>query len=152
MKDSFVVLVLTFFYTGKTPKIPGTIGSLAGLLLFWALDGHPFVRGGVFAAFALCGVCLGARAEKIFRAKDPRPVVIDEVVGIFPAFILLPPDMVIISIGFVVYRFLDIFKPFPMRRLERLPAGWGIMADDVAGGILTAALMQLAFILSNILR
>ena len=151
MRDRLVVLIMTFFYTGKFPGIPGTVGSLAGLLLFWALNGHPHIRLGIFLILAICGVGLGARAEKIFGKKDPHPVVIDEVVGIYPAFVMAPPDILAIALGFLIYRIFDITKPFPMRRLERLPAGWGIMADDFLGGIYTALVLRVLFLL-NILR
>lgn len=151
MRDRFVVLVTTFFYVGRIPWAPGTCGSAAGLLLFWALDGAPLVRAGVFLFLLAVGLIWGGRAEKIFHKKDPSCVVIDEVVGIFPAFFLMPPSLSVVVIGFIVYRIVDITKPFPMRRLERLPAGWGIMADDLMGGVTTWALLWV-LVASNVLR
>ncbi len=151
MKDNIIVLFETFFYVGKIPWASGTWGSAAGLLLFWALASQPLLCAGVFLILTLAGLVLGSSAERIFGRKDPHPVVIDEVAGIFPAFFMMPPSFAVIAAGFVIYRALDVLKPLFIRRLERLPGGWGIMADDLACGLCVQAILRILFVL-NILR
>jgi phosphatidylglycerophosphatase A len=79
--------------------------------------------------------------------QDPPRVVVDEAVGFWIALFALPKSLVLVAIGFVLFRLFDIWKPFPIRKIEGFPHGWGIMADDVVAGIYTNVLLRLAFFL-----
>ena len=143
----FHELVATFFYVGKFPFAPGTAGSFAGLLVYLSLLDQPALRALVFFLITVLGFVSAGRCEKIFGVKDPKPVVIDEVAGIFIVFFGLPPHGLIFLLGFLLYRFLDIIKPFPARRLESLEGSRGIMLDDllvaVYANLILRALMLL---------
>ena len=137
-------ILSTFFLSGEFPVVPGTFASLIAALLykFWLfrLSGPRFailILGVFFIGVAAASV----HARELGRA-DPRPVVIDEACGQWIACFLVPPSWGPVLAAFVLFRIFDILKPFPIRRLERLPGGWGIMADDVLAGIFAALLLQ----------
>ena len=145
--DFLAVLVSTFGYVGFFPIAPGTVGSMAGigvyLLLQWMgiTSLEPFVIVVLFAA----GTAVGARAERHFRCVDPGPVVIDEVMGMLITLLWIPVGWGGLVLGFVLFRVLDIVKPFPSRRLERLPGGLGMMADDAMAAIYANLLVRAAW-------
>jgi phosphatidylglycerophosphatase A len=129
-------LLATGFGSGYSPLAPGTAGSAVGLLLFW-----PLARMGAAWQIAACGLgfLVGAWASGLLARelghKDPGLAVIDEVVGMWVTLVGLPFGFRTALLGFVLFRMMDVVKPWPARQLERLPEGWGIMADDVAAGI-----------------
>src|SRR5262249_36973612 len=127
----------TGFGTGYGPIAPGTWGSLPGLALAWGL-----ARGigawGVLAGaivFALVGIWAAGRAEALLGEKDPGRVVIDEIAGQMVTLLFVRPTPAVLVAGFLVFRILDVLKPWPARRLEDLPGGSGIMADDLMAGL-----------------
>jgi phosphatidylglycerophosphatase A len=143
------MLIATFFGVGRMHPGPGTWGSAVTVLL-WAALAHvlpPNLRAPVAVALAACVIVIGiAAATRVARAtgsKDPQFVVIDEVAGQLIALIAVPLAWQTFLAGFILFRVFDIFKPPPVRQLERLPEGTGIMLDDVAAGIYALAVMQL---------
>ena len=135
----------TWFGAGLAPVASGTVGTLAtlplALLLAWI--GSPVLFVAVTAAVIALGVwSSGALARELGR-KDPGEAVIDEAAGFLVTLAFLPPDPWIVLAGFLLFRALDIAKPFPARRLERLPGGWGIMADDLMVGLYAHGLLRL---------
>ena len=96
-------------------------------------------------ALFFTGVWSATRAEKLLGAKDPKPVVIDEIFGQFVTFLFLPADFAwwTIPAGFFAFRLFDIWKLYPADRLESLPKGLGVMSDDAAAGCYAAALLVL---------
>ena len=141
---------------GYCPIAPGTAGSAVGLLLVAGLGYLPLDRlwhvtalgAMAVGAFAL-GVWAADRGEKFFGCVDPRQVVIDEVAGQIITFLAWPgASWRWLLVGFVLFRIFDVVKPYPARRIERVPGGWGIMLDDVAAGVYSAvALTVLEFVL-----
>jgi phosphatidylglycerophosphatase A len=136
-------LVATWFGAGLAPVAPGTVGTAATVPVYLALWGLGAPRWSVAAA-ALAALAVGvpaagavARAEGV---KDPRIVVIDEVAGYLFACALLPFSWTSAAVAFALFRALDVLKPGPIGRLERLPGGWGVVMDDVAAGLLAAAI------------
>jgi phosphatidylglycerophosphatase A len=135
--------VATFFGAGLGKPGPGTWGSAAAVLLWaavaWGL--HPSPRA--LLLILCCGIALslllGVPAASIVAhesdKKDPSFVVIDEVAGQWITLLLCRVDWRSAAIAFVLFRLFDITKPFPIRRIERLPAGWGIVFDDVGAGL-----------------
>jgi phosphatidylglycerophosphatase A len=147
-------LIITFFYTGLFPIAPGTIGSLAAsavLLAFVHFD-HPdllhwnlFLIGGLALA-CIFSVAFGRWAVRYYHRKDPQMFVLDEVAGICLTNLFLPisPSWKTIAMAFVAFRIFDVTKPPPARQLEKLPAGWGILMDDLAAAVYANILCQIA--------
>jgi phosphatidylglycerophosphatase A len=137
----------TFFGSGLLKPGPGTYGSIAALLLWYAvahaLHPTPSALAIGTAAAALVVTLIGIPAATIVAREsgreDPGHVVIDEAAGQLITLILAKPDWKHAVLALVLFRLFDIFKPWPIRRLESLPEGTGIMLDDVAAGILALA-------------
>ena len=135
--------VATFFGAGLGKPGPGTWGSVAAVLLWaaWAHFAHPAPHALLIALLAAIAatIALGVPAASIVEREagrtDPGFVVIDEVIGQWIALVLSPVDWRHGLIALALFRLFDITKPFPVRRFERLPAGWGIVFDDVAAGL-----------------
>jgi len=137
---------------GDIPLAPGTFGSAVGLALVVALSQLPLsgtARTSALAALAVVilavGVWSSGKAERFFGGKDPGQVVIDEVVGQMVTFLCASYRARLtwkwLLAGFVLFRIFDILKPPPVRNLERLPGGWGIMMDDCAAGLYSLAVL-----------
>jgi len=142
--DAAAKLVATGLGSGYSPVAPGTAGSLVGLLLFLPLAGRAlWIQLAAVVAVTILGVLAGGRLATTLGAKDPGVVVVDEVAGQWITFLALPMTPVIAVAGFLLFRVMDIVKPWPARALERLPGGLGIMADDVAAGIYAHLLLRL---------
>lgn len=118
---------------GKTPVAPGTAGSLVGVVLYVLVyeAGYIWPLAATLAAAALA-VWSGGIAERLLGRKDPQVVVADEVAGQMLCLLGAAPEPAHLLAGFLLFRALDIIKPF--RRVERLPGGWGIVADDLLAG------------------
>jgi phosphatidylglycerophosphatase A len=142
-------LVATFFGIGRLKPGPGTWGSLATVLLWWLLSHWIATQWQILFVICLAGlaVALGIPAatavSRAYAKKDPQFVVIDEVAGQLIALIAVPVSWKSLLLGFILFRGFDIVKPPPVRQLERLPEGSGIVLDDVAAGIYALAIMQL---------
>ena len=131
------LLLSTWFGSGLLPKAPGTFGSLFALpllLVFHVLN--VFFEGIFLVAFILLAVWASEVSRKCIGRDDPSEVVIDEAAGLLVTFFFLPLSWVNILLGFVLFRVFDVFKPFPIRIIDRrLKGGWGIVLDDVLAGI-----------------
>ncbi len=141
----------TFFGAGYLRPGPGTYGSIFAVLL-WYGAAHlftpyrlPLILSTAFAAVlvTLIGIPASTITAREASTKDPSFVVIDEVAGQLFALILMPPSWQHALFALLLFRLFDIFKPWPIRKLEALPAGAGIMLDDVAAGILALICAQL---------
>ena len=142
-------LVATFFGIGRLRPGPGSWGSAATVLL-WAAAAYglaPSMRIPVAIASAVFVILIGIPAATLvaraYGAKDPQFVVIDEVAGQLIALIAVPLAWKTFLAGFILFRAFDIVKPPPVRQLERLPEGSGIVLDDVAAGMYALLVMQL---------
>lgn len=134
--DRLVLAVVSAGGAGYLPWAPGTMGALVGTAVACLTEINPVLQGALVVACLLAGLLLIPIAQRLFGTDDPRQVVIDEVCGALVTFIGLPLTPLVIITGFFTFRLLDILKPGPIRRLERLPGGWGVMADDLAAGLL----------------
>ena len=141
--DLVSTVVATAFGSGYSPIAPGTAGSAVGLLLFWPLHLLP-VAAQVAAVVILffAGVAASTRVARGVGLEDPGIVVVDEVVGMWTSLLFLPLTPVTAVAGFVLFRILDVFKPYPARQFESLPGGWGIMSDDLMAGIYANLLLR----------
>jgi phosphatidylglycerophosphatase A len=131
---------------GLAPVAPGTWGSAVAALAYLWLGGAGWVAQGLaIITVTLVGVHAAGRAEAAWGGKDPGAVVVDEVAGQWLTLFLLPPQWPVVCAGFVLFRLLDITKPPPCRWLERrLPGGWGVMADDLAAGLIGRIVLAVA--------
>ena len=142
-------LTATFFGTGYLRPGPGSWGSAATVLLWWLVARNipGAQQAHICAALALVAVAIGIPAATLVaRAsgrKDPQFVVIDETAGQLITLIAAPLTWKCLLVGFILFRAFDIVKPPPIRLLERLPEGTGIVIDDVGAGLYALAAMQL---------
>ena len=132
-------------YAGYAPVAPGTAGSLVGLgvyaLVRWY--GGPGLEAIVLSAVVAVGVWSATVGERYFGKTDPGHVVIDEVAGMLLTLLWLPVTWVGALVGFLAFRVFDIIKPFPAGAAERLPRGWGVMADDLVAGVYAHLVVRL---------
>lgn len=138
------LLVATGLGSGYFPFAPGTVGSALGVLLhagLWFAGGPLATLAGMLVATAL-GFWSAGKAEAHFARRDPGPVVIDEVAGQMLSLLFVPLTAGTALAGFILFRIFDILKPFPCRRLERLPGGSGIMTDDLMAGLYANLVLQ----------
>lgn len=129
---------------GLIPRAPGTWGSLLAVPLFIVLHpyGHAVYIAVVATLFAL-GVYLSGRTARALGVHDHNAIVIDEVVGMLATWVLAGPGWFTILAGFVLFRFFDIVKPWPIRRIDReCTGGMGIMLDDLVAGLMAAVVLQ----------
>ena len=143
--DRLAWLYATGLGVGMAPKAPGTFGSLLGPLLVWAwqlLGRATYENVLVTLIGILLGVGASQRTARRYGLCDPGCVVCDEVAAFAIVFALTPVTWTTAAIGFAWFRVFDIAKPWPISRLERLPGGWGIMADDLLAGVFAAATLQ----------
>jgi phosphatidylglycerophosphatase A len=147
-KTHWAWTVATFFGAGYLKPGPGTYGSVAAVLL-WYAAAHIFPSTSLTLAIAttlaailitLIGIPTSTITAREAARKDPGFVVIDEVAGQLFALILMRPDWQHAALALLLFRLLDIFKPWPIRKLEALPEGTGIMLDDVAAGLIALLL------------
>lgn len=146
----WATLVGTFFYIGRMKPGPGTWASVATVLLWYGLARYASPASLAITAIVTsvaviaAGIPAGTRVARELGVGDPSRVVIDEVAGQMIAMIGAPLDWKTLLASLILFRAFDIVKPFPLRRLERLPEGTGIMLDDVGAGLYALAIMQLA--------
>lgn len=144
---SVAAVVATGFGSGYSPVAPGTAGSLVGLLLFWPLRLLPpaMLVAAVLACFLLGTAAAGSVARRV-GVEDPGIVVVDEVVGMWASLLFLPFTAFTAALGFVLFRVMDVWKPYPARQLEDLPGGWGIMSDDLMAGLYANLALRVALL------
>lgn len=125
-------------FLGCSPFAPGTVGTLGGVVIAWALtftDNYLLWSAVAAVVVYLIGRSLGEWAEQYAGEKDPGIFVLDEVVGYLITVAWLgPPSYLTLAVGFFVFRVFDVFKPSLARRMERIPGGDGILLDDVVAG------------------
>jgi phosphatidylglycerophosphatase A len=131
----FSLAVATVCGIGYAPVAPGTFGSAAGLLLWMILPASTFVQASTIVALFVMGSIAGSAAERYYGRTDPRHVVVDEVMGMLITLFLVPVTLKGAFLGFLLFRLTDVIKPYPANRLERLPGGVGVMADDFMAAI-----------------
>lgn len=142
-RHGWKVWLATGFWVGLFPVAPGTVGTLLGIPLAWILSYlPPAAHGLVLLALCGAGIPLCAAAARRLRLKDPGCIVYDEFVALAVAYFLIPLTPATVTVGFLFHRLLDILKPPPIRQLERLPSGAGIMADDLAAGVITNVILH----------
>ena len=137
----FEIALGTGLFTGYLPIAPATWGSGLALVFFWLIPKIVWLQSIIIIFLFTYGVYLSGKLEKIW-GEDARRIVIDETCGMFISLFLLPWGWKTAIAGFFIFRILDIVKPFPIRRSQNIPAGLGIMIDDVIAGLYTNILLR----------
>ena len=140
---SFNQFIATFFGIGLIPGAPGTWASLVAAPCFYPLIEKPLVLLGVLTAVYFLGVYTCTQMEKEMEEKDPSSAVIDEVLGMGVAMVAIPHEWPFAVMAVILFRLFDIWKPYPIRQLEKLPGGWGIMTDDLLAGVYANVWIQI---------
>ena len=137
------VFIATCAHVGYAPVAPGTFGSAVGLVVYYLVrrQASTAVELGAIAVILVVGLWSATEAEHHFGGIDPGPVVIDEVIGMLITLALHPVNVAGAIVGFFIFRVLDVVKPWPARRLELLPGGFGVVLDDVMAGVYGNLLM-----------
>lgn len=138
----------TGFYSGYLKPAPGTWGSWLALCLYITLVSYVPIDASFIAlaggvVLTVIGIPVSGSFATKMKEQDPSYIVIDEFAGLFITFCAVPFSLPLVIIGFLLFRFFDIVKPYPINYLQELPGGWGIMFDDVAAGIYSAFLLSL---------
>jgi phosphatidylglycerophosphatase A len=138
------VLFASFLYTGFFPFAPATFATAVFLALYWLVPGGGWmVHWAVLAVTAVLSVPSSTAMETRY-GKDPHCVVIDEVVGIQIALVGTTPTLAGVVAAFLLFRIFDVWKPYPIDKLQALPGGWGIVVDDALAGLYTRVLLVAA--------
>jgi phosphatidylglycerophosphatase A len=135
-------------YAGKIPVAPGTAGTVVGVLIYLLMKALPPITYLVLVILiCLGGAWVAGRAEVLLGRKDSPLIVIDEIAGYLIAMFLVPTGWWFVAAGFLLFRFFDIMKPYPLKRFEKAPGGAGVMLDDIGAGIYTNLVLQSAVFL-----
>jgi len=136
LPDKIALILSSCFGIGLIPVAQGTFATLAAMPLAVALsDLSPVAGAYVIFLFILLAVWISARSAAAVQKEDPAEVVIDEAAGLLVTLFLLPATGVNLCLGFVLFRLFDILKPYPIRRLEKIGGGAGIVLDDLLAGV-----------------
>ena len=143
--NRFFLLLATGFGVGYSPIAPGTLGTLVAIPIYYFLSEIPSALYEItLIGFFFLSVWISENAETSFGKKDDQRIVIDEIIGFLITMLWVRKTTRFIIIGFILFRFFDILKPFPIRRLEKgLKGGYGVVLDDVAAGVYANIILHL---------
>lgn len=146
LSHELALLIATGFYAGRFPFAPGTVGSAVAIpiLLLLRMGGTATYVAGLIVMTALAVWAAGVTERRVGR-HDPSCVVADEMAGMLLTMLFVPFSWTALGVGFLLFRIADIIKPFPGRRCERLPGGWGIVTDDLVAALYANAVLQVIF-------
>ncbi len=140
--------ISTIWFIGYLPVAPGTYGSFVSLILVYLLRPSDLLIAILFGIFFLVGIVASHSAEITLKQKDSRHIIIDEFAGYFISIAFLEKEPVILILSFLLFRFFDIVKPPPIKKIENsLAGGFGIMFDDVLAGIYANLTMRILIII-----
>ena len=143
--NQFILFWATGFGVGYSPLAPGTLGTLIAIPVYYFLSNilSPIYEI-TLISFFFFAVWISENSETFFRKKDDQRIVIDEMIGFLITMLWVPKTILFIVIGFFLFRFFDILKPFPIRHLERrLKGGFGVVLDDVMAGVYANIILRL---------
>lgn len=141
----FILFLATGFGVGYSPIAPGTLGTLVAIPVYCFLSEIPSPLYEItLVGFFFLSVWIAENAERFFGKKDDQRIVIDEIIGFLITMLWIPKTVPFTIIGFFLFRFFDILKPFPIRRLEKgLKGGYGVVLDDVMAGVYANIVLHL---------
>ncbi|MBI5492107.1 MAG: phosphatidylglycerophosphatase A [Deltaproteobacteria bacterium] len=137
MIKRLTIFLSTGAYAGFIPVMPGTFGTLWGVPLAYLLSGRPLHEQAVATlAVTIASVLIAGRAARYMGANDPQSIVCDEIAGFLTSILLIPFSWFNAILVFILFRFFDILKPYPIRLMERrIKGGAGIVLDDIMAGV-----------------
>ncbi|MGO8989367.1 MAG: phosphatidylglycerophosphatase A [bacterium] len=143
----FILLLATGFGVGCSPIAPGTLGTLVAIPIYYFLSEIPSPLYEItLVGFFFLSVWIAENAERFFGKKDDQRIVIDEIIGFLITMLWIPKTVPFTIIGFFLFRFFDILKPFPIRRVEKgLKGGYGVVLDDVLAGVYGNIILHLLY-------
>ena len=143
--NRFFLFLVTGFGVGYSPVVPGTLGTLVAVPVYLLLSRiPPPLYELTLLAFFFFGTWLSDHAGRYFGNKDDQRIVIDEIMGFLVTMLWIPKTGLTILMGFLIFRFFDIVKPFPIRIVEnKFKGGWGVVLDDVLAGIYANLCLQI---------
>jgi len=144
VRTLLIKLFSSVLFIGYIPFASGTFATAFTVLPYLLLRGNMLLYLAVTVFLFFAGVFASTEAEQLLGKKDPHKVVIDEFVGYLVTMAFIPFGIPYIIAGFFFFRLFDIWKPYPIRGLQALPGGWGIMIDDVLAGVYANVLLQIA--------
>ncbi len=146
--SAVIIFIAQGAYAGKSPVAPGTAGTVVGVLLYlWMKGLSPVIYVVACLLLFVLGTWVAGRAEELLGKKDHPSIVIDEIAGYLVSMFLVPHGWIFVVAGFLVFRFFDIVKPYPLKRLQEIRGGLGVMLDDFGAGIYTNVVLQLVMYL-----
>lgn len=146
---NIIKLIVSVFYIGFTPYMPGTAASLAALLIFYSYQDHKIFLFSLMFISGILGFMLCGEAEKIFKEKDAKFIVIDEFFAMLLALMFTPmwglirPSLPLLILTFVIFRVMDLVKFWPIKRIEEMGGSVGVMLDDGVAAFYTIAIVRL---------
>jgi len=143
--DGLARVIATAGGLGYAPVAPGTVTSLPVALLVWALVPREAALLAVTVAVSALGIWAAGREEARVGVRDPSSVVVDEVAGMLVALMAAPRGLGWALALFFLFRVFDVWKPYPIHRLQDLPGGWGVVADDLLAGVYANLVGRLAY-------
>ncbi|OGP89749.1 MAG: phosphatidylglycerophosphatase A [Deltaproteobacteria bacterium RBG_16_48_10] len=146
----FVLLFATGLGVGFSPVVPGTMGTLLAIPIYYFISSisSPLYEL-TLVAFFFFSSWISNQAEQYWGKKDDRRIVIDEMMGFFITMLWVQKSLLFLAAGFVLFRFFDILKPFPIRRIERVKAGYGVVLDDVLAGVYANVVLHLLYLMKQ---
>lgn len=141
--DRLKLFFASGFFTGYFPFASGTVGSALAILIYLFIPNfsEPYILVIFILIFLILGIYTSDFAERIY-GFDPPQVVIDEIVGMWLTMLFVPKTLILVVIGFVLFRFFDIVKPFPAKQSQQIKGGLGIMLDDVIAGFYSLVILH----------
>jgi len=147
LSPKVILFFATGFGVGYLPRLPGTAGTLLAVPLSVGVNAIAAISLPIalltLAAAICCAIWLSTRAALILEQRDPPVIVIDEIVGFMIANLMAPRNVMLLGVAFLLFRFFDIAKVYPLSSLEKLPGGAGIVLDDVMAGLYVFGILRL---------
>ncbi len=147
LSPKVILFFATGFGVGYLPRLPGTAGTLLAVPLSVGVNAIAAISLPIailtLATAICCAIWLSTRAALILEQRDPPVIVIDEIVGFLIANFMAPRNVMLLGVAFLLFRFFDIAKVYPLSRLEKLPGGTGIVLDDVMAGFYVFGILRL---------
>ncbi len=147
----FFLLLATGFGIGYAPVVPGTLGTLVAIPIYYFLSNilSPIYEITLIGFFFL-SVWISENAERVCGKKDDQRIVIDEIMGFLITMLWVPKTLLFVILGFFLFRFFDILKPFPIRRLEKgFKGGFGVVLDDVVAGVYANIVLRIIHLITR---
>ena len=148
--DKLVLFIAQGAYSGRIPIAPGTAGTVVGVLLYLLVrDLSSLWYGAACVGATVLGTWAAGYADCILGTKDSPSIVIDEIAGFLVAMFLIPFAWGSVAAGFILFRFFDILKPWPLKKLQDIPGGPGVMLDDIGAGLYTNIVLQAVLLVTG---